>query len=484
VTFIRKGRALSRNRSHLPPFHGSAWVLAVLAGIAACGGGGGSASPATGASASGGQSGNAGGSGAAPTGDGGGAAGSGGAQPICGGGVSQAGDVVVDPADPRQTIAGFGASTAWGSTMTAADADLLWSTTAGAGLSLHRVRIDYQSGQTSETAIAKLAVARGVTVWATPWTPPAADKSGSGGANGEVGGTLSNPSAYAAFLAGFVSYMKGQGVPIYAVSAQNEPDAQVSYESCSYTGASLASFIGTYMAPALTPTGVKIIAPETQNWCTFPSYESALAANPGAWGATSIIATHEYGCSPQAYPAIAAAGKQFWATEIYDQGSTIADPGIASALRVAKLIHDALTIANMNAWHYWWVYPLAADNGALWDMASGKPTKRLWVEGNFARFVRPGFERVGTTGAPPSGVFVSAYYRQADGSVAIVAINDNAGSASLPLSISGAGPCSLTPWVTSATDNLAEQPPIALSAGRAAVTLGGQSVTTLVAGTR
>jgi glucuronoarabinoxylan endo-1,4-beta-xylanase len=67
----------------------------------------------------------------------------------CGGGTVGANDVSVNPSDVHQHISGFGASTAWGSTMSAADANLLWSTTMGAGLSLHRVRIDYQTGQTS-----------------------------------------------------------------------------------------------------------------------------------------------------------------------------------------------------------------------------------------------------------------------------------------------------------------------------------------------
>ncbi len=126
-----------------------------------------------------------------------------------------------------------------------------------------------------------------------------------------------------------------------------------------------------------------------------------------------------------------------------------------SALRIAKLIHDAMTIASMNAWHYWWVYPAGADNGALWDFNTKQATKRLWVEGNFARFVRPGFVRVGTTGTAPSGVLLSAYTNPADGTVAVVAINNNTSATPLSLFVSGAAPCSLTPWVTSATDTLA-----------------------------
>jgi glucuronoarabinoxylan endo-1,4-beta-xylanase len=434
-------------------------------------GSGGTAGGTTGSggTAAAGSKGTGGTAGGGSTGTGGTA---GGGSSVCGGGSAMSGDVTVDLSNLQQKISGFGASTAWGSTMSAADAATLWSTSTGAGLSLHRIRIDYTNGQTSETNIAKLAVGYGVTVWATPWTPPAADKSN----NSSIEGTLTNGQAYATFLTGFVSYMKGQGVNIFAVSAGNEPDANVTYESCAYTGATMDSFITSYMGPAFAGTGVKVMAPETQNWCGFPNFEPTLVKN----SYVSIIATHEYGCSPTAYPDIAKAGKEFWETEIYDQGSTTADPGMGSGLRVAKLINDALTIANMNAWHYWWVYSSSADNGALWDMGSGQASKRLWVEGNYARFVRPGFQRVGTTGTAPSGVLLSAYKNPADGTVAIVAINNNTTSTPISFFVSGAAPCSLTPWVTSSTDSLASKTAVSVSGSRASFTLGAQSVTTLV----
>ena len=110
---------------------------------------------------------------------------------------TQGATAAIDVGTKYQTIRGFGASTAWGSSFSSAgDPDLLWSTTKGAGLSLHRIRIDPSSGSTSELAIAQKAVSYGVTVWATPWTPPAADKSN----NNTVMGNLTNPSAYATYL--------------------------------------------------------------------------------------------------------------------------------------------------------------------------------------------------------------------------------------------------------------------------------------------
>ena len=95
--------------------------------------------------------------------------------------------------------------------------------------------------------------------------------------------------------------------------------------------------------------------PETQNWCGFPTYSSAIQGNASAWSAISIIATHEYGCTPaKAFPAAQQAGKEFWETEIYDQVNATADLTMNSGLVVANLMYDALANANMNAWHYWW----------------------------------------------------------------------------------------------------------------------------------
>jgi glucuronoarabinoxylan endo-1,4-beta-xylanase len=382
--------------------------------------------------------------------------------------------VILTLSNLQQKISGFGASTAWGSTMSATDADLLWSTTTGAGLSLHRIRIA-PDGTTSETNIAKLAVARGATVWATPWTPPPEDKSN----NNSVIGTLTNGQDFANRLAKFVQTMKDNGVPIYAVSAQNEPDANVDYESCVYTGATMASFIGNYMGAALASSGVKIMGPETQNWCGFPNFAPALLNDAKASPYISIIATHEYGCSPSAHPEIAQAGKEFWETEIYDTDGK-EDPGMGSALRVAQLIHDALTIANMNAWHYWWVYPAGTDNGALWDKGTGQPSKRLWVMGNYSRFARPGFKRIGTSGTVPSGVLLTAFVNPTDGTVVVVAANKNTSTTNLSLFVSGDAPCSFTPFATTSSDSLAAKSAISVSGGRFTATLAPQSVTSFV----
>jgi glucuronoarabinoxylan endo-1,4-beta-xylanase len=394
-------------------------------------------------------------------------------------GAAAAGAVIVDPGTFHQRISGFGASSAWeGGYENAADATTLFSATSGAGLSLFRVRIQPSpAGTTSsqEIAMALTAQTMGATVWATPWTPPIEDKS-----NGSiVEGTLANPSAWAASLASYVKTMTAAGINLYAVSSQNEPDANVTYESCVYTGATLATFVGSSMGPALASSSVKIMAPETQNWKGFANFESAFAANSSAWAATSIFATHEYGGTPSAYPAIQAAGKEFWETEWYVPGAE--DATMTNGLTTANEIYQALTVANMNAWHYWWFYPTGPGNGGLWDMATKTWAKRLWVMGNFSRFVRPGFSRIDVAGSKPSsGVSVIAFQNPSDRTLAIVAINTG-GATTVPLFVQGSSwPAQVVPWVTSASDNLASGTAITVTSGNFVASLTAQSVTTFV----
>ncbi len=376
-------------------------------------------------------------------------------------------------------------SSAWaGSFANASDPEYLWSTTTGAGLTLLRIR--YGDGLT----IAKAAVGYGVTVWMTVWG------SGSGGApggpdtmtetnpNGCTNGSmpvLSNPQDLASTISTWVQSAKSAGVPLYAVSGANEPDSCGINQTTSYSPAQLTTWI-TYLGPAMASLGVKLMAPETENGYGFPSYFTSIQNNTTAWSAVDIFASHEYGLAPPVQPAIAAAGKEYWETEV-DTGTASGDSsgdGIASALLMAKAIHSDLTTRNLNAWHLWWLYEGGNSGGCLYDTGSKVWTKRLWVMGNFSRFVRPGYNRVSTSGTAPSGVLISAYTNPNNNALSIVAINTNTSSANVSFYVSGNAPCSLTPYETSAGKSLGQLTDVAVSNSRVSVTLTAQSVTTFV----
>jgi glucuronoarabinoxylan endo-1,4-beta-xylanase len=401
--------------------------------------------------------------------------------------------VTVSLSSLQQKISGFGVSSAWaGSYRNASDADYLWSTTKGAGLTLLRIR--YGDG----LAIAKSAAQNGATVWMTPWGT---------GTNGATGGSftttqtnpngctgsmpvLTNPQGLASALVTWVQNAKTQGVPIYAVSAGNEPDSCGINSTTSYSAAQLAAWIDV-LGPAMAAINVKIMAPETMNWYGFPSYFNAIKNDATAYSYVNIFAGHRYGLGPDsknadvvaANKAIAAdTSKEYWQTEV-DTGTASGDSsgdGIASALLMAKQMHADLTVANLNAWHLWWLYNASGNGGFLYDTTNNVWAKRLWVLGNYARFVRPGYMRVSTSGTVPSGVLVTAYQNPADGTLVVVATNNNTSATPLSLYVSGVVPCSITPWVTSATDSLASKSAITVSNARFSASLDAQSVTTFV----
>jgi glucuronoarabinoxylan endo-1,4-beta-xylanase len=149
-----------------------------------------------------------------------------------------------------------------------------------------------------------------------------------------------------------------------------------------------------------------------------------------------------------------------------------------SALTLTGTINGDLTNANLNAFHYWWLY--AGGSSGLFDTNTKVWTKRFWVMGNYSRFVRPGWMRVTTTGTPPSGVAVSAYINPTNNALAIVAINNNSSSTKASFFISNNAPCLLTPYETSATKSLGAGSAVSVSQSRVTATLTSQSVTTFV----
>jgi glucuronoarabinoxylan endo-1,4-beta-xylanase len=378
----------------------------------------------------------------------------------------------------HQAISGFGASSAWyAPSLTDAEADAFFSPDTGIGLSLLRVRIT-PAGTTDELATAKSAVARGVSVWAAPWSPPAGSKM----PNPVGKGTVLNPEnaqGWANTLAAFAKGMADAGVPLLALSAQNEPNFYTDqWDTCIYQPTDLVAFIRDNLGPALAALepNLPILAPETQGWNSLARFADPILADPGAASYVGILATHDYGSGfPFVYPA---AGKQVWETEVYDPAKQ-SDPGIDSGLTVAKMIHDHLVVGEVSAWHYWWLKYATADNGAL--MNAGQLTRRAYALGNWSRFVRPGFVRVDATPDPQYGVFVSAFVDPASGRVVIVAINQNTVDVEQTFSISGSVlPAAVTPWITSA--GLALEPAAAVPIADATFTftLPGRSVTTFV----
>ncbi|MDB4442798.1 hypothetical protein N9219_05200 [bacterium] len=189
-----------------------------------------------------------------------------------------------------------------------------------------------------------------------------------------------------------------------------------------------------------------------------------------------ILAAHAYWGAP--YP-INTFGKQLWQTEVSSFESF--DGSIENALIWATNIHEFMTKVQANAWHYWWLIPNGDDNEGLLDI-NGNPAKRMWAIGNFSKFVRPGYYRIGTSEAGNilGNILVSAYKDPNTGKVTIVAINDNYVSIKKTFNLIGFYPALLVPWITSDSFSLDQQPSIEISGNSFTYTLPALSVVTFV----
>ncbi len=362
----------------------------------------------------------------------------------------------------RQIIRGFGGVNmpGWIPDMTSEQVQEAFGTGPGQiGLSILRIRVSYDSSQFDlEVPTAKLAYSLGAVVFASPWTPPAWMKS----SDNIVGGIL-NTSAYApyaAHLKAFADYMSSNGVPLYAVSVQNEPDASVSYESCSWNATQLLNFVKNN-APTI---GTKIIAPESENFNH--ALSDPMLNDPAAAVNVSIIGGHLYGGGLTSYPLAVNKGKEVWMTEHLSTDTTW-----RAVYITAEEIDDCMK-AGMNAYVWWYIrrfYGLIDENSNV--------TKRGYVMSQYARFVRPGFYRVSANAIPQARVFVSAFKNGSR--TVIVAIND-AASVNQTFVIWNGSATNFTPYVTSISKNCLQESDITVSNGSFTATLDSSSVTTFV----
>jgi len=94
-----------------------------------------------------------------------------------------------------------------------------------------------------------------LTMYASPWSPPAFMKSNN---NMLKGGKLL-PEFYqpwANYYAKFIKAYEAEGVPIWGLTIQNEPMAVQRWESCIYTAEEERDFLKNYLGPTLEKEGL------------------------------------------------------------------------------------------------------------------------------------------------------------------------------------------------------------------------------------
>jgi len=206
------------------------------------------------------------------------------------------------------------------------------------------------------------------------------------------------------------------------------------------------------------------MAPEPFNMDA--NYINTFLSNSTAKAKTAYVCGHIYGKTPYSF----SPGKEIWMTE-YSTNTNDAN-NWPDSIGVAKSIHDCMNVGyNMYVW--WYIrrsYGLLDENGAI--------TKRGYAMAQFARFVRPGYTKITCTPNPTNGVYVTAY-KNGTTRIVVVVVNLNNAVTNQQFTITGATISQFNRYVTSSSQNLAEDS-FTVSGGSFNINLAASSVTTLV----
>jgi glucosylceramidase len=286
----------------------------------------------------------------------------------------------------------------------------------------------------------------------SPWSPPAWMKT-TGAMNN--GGRL-RPECRAAWAQCYVRFIQAyaaEGVPIWGVSVQNEPAATQRWDSCLYSAEEERDFVRDHLGPALYAAGlahVKVVVWD-HNRDEMVERASVVYSDPGAaqyvWGTGFHWYMEDHFDHVQllhdAWP-----DKQLLFTEGCQEGGPHAGEWRLGERYGRSLVND------LNRWTVGWIdWNLLLDEQGgpnhvgnycsapmLADTAAGRlmPQSSYAYLGHFARFVRPGAQRV-LCAATREALECTAFLNP-DGSLAIVVMNRSDHHHACALRVDGAGP--------------------------------------------
>nr|MBR4281325.1 xylanase [Clostridia bacterium] len=236
-------------------------------------------------------------------------------------------------------------------------------------------------------------------------------------------GTTRNvePTAYpawAAYACDAAEHFLNEGLPVKYLSPINEPQWEWSsnngQEGCHFEPEEIAPVYAAFLAemkkrPALAH--VELAGPESGEWGgRTQQYVGALMADASLRSHMSAIDCHSYWSNTESKISF----RRFADTHFPEKRIRMSewcemvhgtDPGMDSAIVLAKCVQEDLTVLNAAHWCTWVaVSPRGYHDGVIhaWQEEDGSvqvmPLKRLWAYGNYTRFIRPGFARVEVTG--------------------------------------------------------------------------------------
>ncbi|MEO7311859.1 MAG: glycoside hydrolase family 30 beta sandwich domain-containing protein [Chitinophagaceae bacterium] len=304
---------------------------------------------------------------------------------------------------------------------------------------------------------AAMAAAGGkLTLFASPWSPPAFMKT-----NGDIlhGGKLKKEfyQPWANYYTKFIRAFEAEGIPIWGISIQNEPMATQRWESCIYTGEEERDFLKGWLGPTMQKAGYgnkKIIGWDHNRDLLYQRASTLFkdaAAAKYLWG----VGFHWYEPWSGGEP-------------MYDNLKLVNDAFPGKNLLFTEGCKEAFDLAKVYDWKLGEKYGANMihdfNNGSVgftdWNILldeKGGPnhvgnfcfspihantqtgeliyTNEYYYIGHFSKFIHPGAKRI-VSSASRSQLLTTAF-KNPDGQIVVVVMNESSAATPYALWING-----------------------------------------------
>jgi glucosylceramidase len=293
-------------------------------------------------------------------------------------------------------------------------------------------------------------------VMLTPWSPPGWMKTSGtmlGSNEDEKNASSLRPEFYPAFANYLVKTIQGYqaaGVPIWALSVQNEPlYAPPTYSGMQMLAEEQAKFFGEALGPALAAAGLKPkVMAYDHNWDR-PDYPETVLRDPRAGALAAGTAWHHYGGDPAVMTANHGEfpQKDQWVTESSGgtwQTGNVFDEEARELIAVTR---------NWSRGYVLWALATDQNHGPVvggCDTCRGlvtidlsipekpvvKPELDYYVLGQASKFLLPGAVRIASD-EPAGTKLKDVAFRNPGGSIVVYTLNDGTRSQELRIGFHG-----------------------------------------------
>jgi glucosylceramidase len=282
-----------------------------------------------------------------------------------------------------------------------------------------------------------------LTLFASPWSPPAFMKDND---NMLHGGKL-KPEFYlpwARYYTKFIKSYEQEGVPVWGITIQNEPMATQTWESCIYSSEDERDFLKNYLGPVMEKEGLKekkiIVWDHNRDLIVQRAeviYDDPVASGY-AWG-TGFHWYEDWSGGDKMY------GNVGIVHELYPEKSLLFTEGTPASFnpdrygswRLGEKYGESM-IRDFNNWTVGWTDwnilldeqggPNHVGNFCFAPVHANTKTGELiytnsyYYIGHFSKFIRPGAKRI--LCSPSRSQLLTTGFKNQDGSVVIIVMNE------------------------------------------------------------